>query len=346
MRDRYEHLRLVKLACGGETTTTMIVGSPWCGAGFATGSQLAEAKAFLHAHRGEVVFVTLDIGGNDVTSADGGGPAAVQVNLPTILAQLREAAGPAVPIVGMNYYHPFLPDVWFGTHDAAALLGAVEAITAFNDLLASLYTAAGDPLADVESAFSMTDVGDADGDGVPDNVEHVCAWTWRCASPHGPDIHPNNAGYGVIATPSRRRSARDAVSRNARPSIFGEEGGMIRRIAGSCSPSRPRVAATVVPARAFSAQPISEHSHSPTHAGLDVAGWASFQRHSDRGRPFVREATVVARLVPGRQVAADRGVRVALPRLTLGDRAEALDSSAVRATTKHSASASALGASR
>ena len=200
VRDRYGHLQLVKLACGGETTTTMIVGSPWCGAGFAAGSQLAEAKAFLQAHRGEVVFVTIDIGGNDITSPDGGGPAAVQVNLPTILAQLREAAGPEVPIVGMNYYHPFLPDVWFGTQDAAVLAGAVDAITAFNDLLASLYAAAGDSVADVQSAFSTTDVGDADGDGVPDNVDQVCTWTWRCASPpHGPDIHPNNTGYSVIA---------------------------------------------------------------------------------------------------------------------------------------------------
>lgn len=199
VRDRYEHLRLVKLGCGGETTTTMFVGSPWCGSGFAAGSQLAEAEAFLQAHRGEVAFVTLDIGGNDI-STGGGGMAAIQANLPTILAQLRDAAGPGVPIVGMNYYHPFLPDVWFGTHDAAALQGAVDAITAFNDFLAGLYAAAGIPIADVESAFATGDVGDADADGLPDNVEQVCAWTWQCApSPHGPDIHPNNAGYGVMA---------------------------------------------------------------------------------------------------------------------------------------------------
>ncbi len=200
VRDRYQHLALVKLGCGGETTTTMIVGSPWCGSGFAAGSQLAEAKAFLQAHRAEVAFVTLDIGGNDLTSPDGGGVAAVQANLPKILAQLREEAGPEVPIVGMNYYHPFLPDIWFGTHDPAALQGAVEAIVAFNDVLASLYAAAGDPMADVESGFSTSEVGDGDGDGVPDNVAQACTWTWRCTPPpHGPDIHPNSAGYGAIA---------------------------------------------------------------------------------------------------------------------------------------------------
>jgi lysophospholipase L1-like esterase len=200
VRDRYEQLRLVKLGCGGETTTTMVAGSPWCGANFATGSQLAEATAFLQAHRREVAFVTLDIGGNDISSPEGGGVAAIQSNLPTILAQLRVAAGSGVPILGMNYYHPFLPDVWFGTHDAGALHGAVDGISAFNDFLAAVYAAAGVPIADVESAFATGDVGDADADGVPDNVQRVCAWTWRCASPpHGPDIHPNNSGYRVIA---------------------------------------------------------------------------------------------------------------------------------------------------
>jgi lysophospholipase L1-like esterase len=200
VRDRYDQLRLVKLACGGETTTTMIEGSPWCGSNFEAGSQLAEATAFLRAHRGEVAFVTINIGGNDVIAPNGGGVAAIQANLPTILAQLRDAAGPGMPILGMNYYYPFLPDVWFATHDPAALQGAVDAIAGFNALLASLYADAGDPVADVAAAFSTSDTGDADGNGVPTDVENVCAWTWECAPPpHGPDLHPNTAGYDVIA---------------------------------------------------------------------------------------------------------------------------------------------------
>jgi len=194
-----EHLQLVKLGCGGETTTTMITGSPVCG-GFPAGSQLAEATAFLHSHPGEVELVTIDIGGNDLTSPGGGGIAAVVSNLPTILAQLRDAAGPDVPIAGMTYYHPFLPDVWFGSHDPVQLQTSVDAIHAFNQLLTNLYAAAGDPVADVESTFATGALGDADGDGVPDDVEQVCAWTWRCAPPpHGPDIHPNTAGYEAIA---------------------------------------------------------------------------------------------------------------------------------------------------
>ena len=200
VRDRYGQLRLVKLGCGGETTTTMIEGTPFCGPNITPGSQLAQARAFLETHRGEVAFVTIDIGGNDLIAPDGGGVAAIQANLPLILAQLREAAGLDVPIIGMSYYHPFLPDLWFGTQDMGALHAAVDAILGFNDFLASIYEAAGDPVADVESAFSTTDVGDADGDGVPNNVERVCALTWECTSPpHGPDQHPNATGYSVMA---------------------------------------------------------------------------------------------------------------------------------------------------
>jgi lysophospholipase L1-like esterase len=194
-RGRYEQLRLVKLGCGGETTTTMIAGSPWCGVGFAAGSQLGAAESFLRAHRGEVAFVTLDIGGNDVLSPTGGGVAAIQANLPAILGALRAAAGPDVPIVGMSYYNPSFAE-WFG--DPGSLQDRVDALVAFNDLLEGIYAAAGDPVADVESAFSATDTTVVDG--LPLDVLRVCQWTWLCVPPpHGPDLHPNAAGYAVIA---------------------------------------------------------------------------------------------------------------------------------------------------
>jgi lysophospholipase L1-like esterase len=187
--------RLVKLGCGGETTTTMIVGSPWCGAFFPAGSQLAEAVTFLRGHRGEIALVTIDIGGNDVLQPDGGGVDAVTTNLPVILAQLREAAGAGVPIVGMNYYNPLLVE-WFA--NPASLQSHVDGVVAFNDLLEAIYAAAGDTVADVERAFESTDttlVG-----GVPRDVARLCELTWSCAAPpHGPDIHPNDAGYAAIA---------------------------------------------------------------------------------------------------------------------------------------------------
>jgi lysophospholipase L1-like esterase len=50
-------IQLKNIAVPGETTTSFVDG------------QLAEAEAFLQAHRGRVPFVTIDIGGNDVAAA-------------------------------------------------------------------------------------------------------------------------------------------------------------------------------------------------------------------------------------------------------------------------------------
>jgi lysophospholipase L1-like esterase len=137
--------------------------------------------------------VTITVGGDDVLH--GGGVAAIQANLPVILAALREAAGPDVPIVGMNYYSPLLVE-WFS--NPASLPGHIAGAVAFNNLLEGIYAGFGDPVADVETAFSTTDttlVG-----GVPLDVLRICQWTWTCTPPPlGPNIHPNTTGYGVIA---------------------------------------------------------------------------------------------------------------------------------------------------
>jgi lysophospholipase L1-like esterase len=196
VRKPAEHLQLVKLGCGSETTTTMLFGgSPFCGY---PGPQLAAAAAFLRAHRGEVAFVTIDIAGIDVLDPAGGGVAAIQANLPVILAGLRDAAGPGVPIVGMSYYSPTLPSVWAETHDLQAVEARLAGLVAFNDLLGSIYAVAGDPVADVEGAFDSTDTTLVDG--VPADVARLCAWTRLCTPPPlGPDLHPNDAGYAAIA---------------------------------------------------------------------------------------------------------------------------------------------------
>jgi GDSL-like Lipase/Acylhydrolase family len=160
---------------------------------FPHGSHLAEAVGFLRAHRGFVSFVTIDIGADDVLH--GGGPAAIAANLPVILTALRKAAGPDVAIVGMNYYSPRLVE-WFS--DPASLPGRVAAAVAFNNFLEGIYAAFGDPVADVESAFSTTDMTPVGV--IPLDVLRICQWTWMCAPPPlGPDIHANTAGSGVIA---------------------------------------------------------------------------------------------------------------------------------------------------
>lgn len=198
-------LRLIKLGCGGETTLTMVDGSmPIEGRGarffcnYPHGSQLAEAVNFLQAHAGFVQLVTIDIGANDFFEFGSDAPAVIQANLPRILSDLRAAAGPDVPIVGMNYYDPFVAPVWFETHSVAAVQAEAAMVASLNDFLEGFYAAAGDPIADVESAFQVLDttlIG-----GTPTNVVRACAWTWICAAPPlGPDIHANTAGYGVIA---------------------------------------------------------------------------------------------------------------------------------------------------
>jgi lysophospholipase L1-like esterase len=190
-------LMLVKLGCGGETTGSMSDPFPYEGRGdhffcrFPHGSQLADALSFLHAHKGNVAFVTIDIGANDVFQ---GVPLPVLLaNLQLILAQLREAAGPNVPIVGMNYYDPFLPQAW-SVGGLSALEAEIAGVTALNDAFESVYAAAGDSVADVEAAFSTTDTTLVNG--TPLDVLRACEWTWFCTVG---DIHANATGYGVMA---------------------------------------------------------------------------------------------------------------------------------------------------
>jgi lysophospholipase L1-like esterase len=202
LRPRMPNLRLVKLGCPGETTTSMITPDlPYEGRGgrnachYPHGSQLAEAVSFLHAHQRSTALVTIDLGPNDLFR--GGGVPAIAANFPKILAALRDAAGAGVPIVGMNFYDPRLAQSWFVEHpgDLGALRVEIANAVEFNNFIESLFAAAGDPVADVEAAFRTTDttlVGTT-----PRDVVLVCAWTWICAPEQ--DIHANATGYGVIA---------------------------------------------------------------------------------------------------------------------------------------------------
>lgn len=198
-----ERLRLVKLGCGGETTASMI-GDSLCPDDYDTGSQLGDAVEFLDAHPGEMAFITINIGSNDIGACQGD-PGCfipqIATNLPLILDTLRDHAGPGVPIIGMNYYNPGVV-AWFD--DPAAGEAAAGQLVGFNNFLESLYAGAGVSVADVESAFAVTDFttqANLSGVGpVPLSVFNVCTLTWICTGPpHGPDVHPNSDGYGVIA---------------------------------------------------------------------------------------------------------------------------------------------------
>jgi lysophospholipase L1-like esterase len=204
-------LQLVKLGCPGETSTTLIAGGlcPYAGP---AASQLEAATAFLEAHRGAVTLLTLDIGANDVLPCADvrtgrinqpcveGALTRLARHLPYILATLREAAGPSVPIVALNYYNPFVT-VWLqGPAGQAAARASAAAADRFNALLEGVYAAYRVPVGDVARAFHADDFRLVPALDVPVNVVLVCQLTWMCAPPpQGPNIHANTSGYFVIA---------------------------------------------------------------------------------------------------------------------------------------------------
>ena len=223
LRSGLPHLRLVKLGCPGETTSTMIHGGI---CRYPAGSQLGQAARFLHSHQGSTALVTIDIGANDPNSCVMSGTLSAVLpcvasrlprigrNLSRILATLRSAAGRRVLFVGMTYYVPELALWRTGRtgRQIAILTGAVAA--GANQMLAAGYHRYGARVANVFAAFHSPDFGAKGGHArsgtrgraggqagsAPPNVSVICSLTWMCARPpRGPDEHPNDAGYRVIA---------------------------------------------------------------------------------------------------------------------------------------------------
>jgi lysophospholipase L1-like esterase len=211
LEDRGLDLKLVKMACSGETTSSMLSGST-CAPG---GSQLNNATAFLRDHQRSVALVTIDIGGNDLvfcgslTGIDRTcvlqAEETVRANLMTIINGLRSAAGPSTPIVSMTYYDPFLGD-WLagGTVRSLALL-TVPILRQFNGLLRTTYARLGDRVANVQGAFGSTDLGtyvNSPWGSVPVAVDNACLFLdIKChvGKPEGFGDDPNDAGAAVIA---------------------------------------------------------------------------------------------------------------------------------------------------
>lgn len=203
LRTRDPDLRLAKLGCSGETTTSMANGGI---CEYAAGSQLAQAVEFLKTH--QVSLITIDIGANDVDHClspvfDQGcieqGIAFVESNLPTILGELR-AASPNTPILAMNYYDPFLAAWLLGASGRTLAEESEQGSIAFNGILQGIYAEFMVPVADVASAFRIRDFTPVPFFNVPLNVFLTVVWTWAAVpAPFGPDIHPNALGYAVIA---------------------------------------------------------------------------------------------------------------------------------------------------
>jgi lysophospholipase L1-like esterase len=219
MRKVIPGLEQKKLGCPEESGATMIDGGI---CPYREGSQLAQALAFLQAHQGNVSFITINLGTNDVFGTDGvfcldfesglidldcvqGELPRVESNLSFILESLQ-AAAPGVPIVGMSYYDPFL-GYWvfpgFGEDVARADEEAMEALNAglvqtYLDEGALVADVAGDEFFDIAN---FTDQVLTEKFGlIPVNVANACHDTWFCAPcPLCPDVHATTEGYGMIA---------------------------------------------------------------------------------------------------------------------------------------------------
>lgn len=199
----------INLACGGETTTSMIQGGcigRFLHHGTYTGAQLDAAIAFLQSHPQEVSPVTLEIGSNDVlpdwhSSTCGPDPNAnadlaamdhnlTTVILPRLMKALQSPSGNRTgDLVMLSYYDPF----------AKECPGSLAFVTTFNQHLAADAAQYQIPIVDVYTAFGgdasmATNIcqGPLDDKG----VRHP--YTWMC-DPQFNDIHPTTDGYSVIA---------------------------------------------------------------------------------------------------------------------------------------------------
>lgn len=206
-------LKLAKLGCPGETTTSMIKGGI---CKYADGNQLAQAAAFLKAHAGHVQLVTIDIGANDlnpcvvlttvpkiVKCLDKVFPPMLK-NLAAIMTELRKVGGASLKIVGMTYYVPELAEWLEGGSARQIAEAAPELGSIFGQDLRTVYKKFGAPVASLYQAFDTANTKQmvtlpAFGK-VPKDVAMVCYYTWECApKPQGPNEHANVLGYGLIA---------------------------------------------------------------------------------------------------------------------------------------------------
>jgi lysophospholipase L1-like esterase len=204
-------LVLVKLGCSGETTGTMINGGV-CLDRYpdAAHSQLAVAEQFLRDHSGQVKFLTLDIGANDVDGCATGGsidPVCVAKGSVTIVENLQRILNGLTVVdhrlprsVGMTYYDPFLAAWLTGAQGKAVAAASVSLLVGINAAESLLYSSYGFKIADVATTFHTLDFINqrtvAPFGKLPRNVADICQYTFMCTLQN---IHPTAAGYQLIA---------------------------------------------------------------------------------------------------------------------------------------------------
>jgi GDSL-like Lipase/Acylhydrolase family len=206
-------LTLEQIGCPGDTIQSLLDTTTSDACYTAPNNQLTKAEAYLQAHRADQVLVTVDLGFNNVRPCMEADPVnetclaqaitAIQHDLPIVLKDLKSSAGPGVHFIGIEYADPYLgyylnPSV--GPADATATLAGMDRL---DEVLGGIYAAAGVPVANVPALFQVNNsapVTVPNVGSIPTNVQQACELTWFCyTTPFGPDDHPNNAGYSLIA---------------------------------------------------------------------------------------------------------------------------------------------------
>jgi len=205
------NLSIRQIGCPGETAQSMLLTGDACYK--PPGRQIRAATIYLAQHFNDVGLVTIDIGFNDVRkcmltpivdlACAQQGIAYVRSDFPAVVRTLVAAAGPHVHFIGLLSEDPFLADYVNPASGATQANQTLSVLTQLNAVLSSVYFANKVPMANVPGAFqsgNQTPVSTKSFGVVPTNVANACSWTWMCTPPpFGPDDHPNNAGYRVIA---------------------------------------------------------------------------------------------------------------------------------------------------
>jgi hypothetical protein len=117
---------------------------------------------------------------------------------------LKTAAGPSIPIVGMNYFDPFLA---YWTGGALGRSVAEESVTIIGEVNAAItagYATKSIPVADVSGAFQTTDLSQkvkTSFGRVPVAVANACQWLDFTCAKNEPGFaeDTNPAGALVVA---------------------------------------------------------------------------------------------------------------------------------------------------
>jgi lysophospholipase L1-like esterase len=206
-------LTLLQVGCPGDTVETILGPKPINQCYKYPNTQMTQAVKFLKDNKSVAGLVTIDLGFNDirtclsVTSVNetcvNAAVAAVQVDMPKIVKELKAAAGPHVRFVGLEFEDPFLADYIVGSAGPKTATATLVAMDRMNAVLARAFGRSGVAVANVPAIFqsdNATRVSIPNVGTIPENVYKACQLTWECyGPPFGPDDHPNDAGYALIA---------------------------------------------------------------------------------------------------------------------------------------------------